>query len=65
MSVISINPEYSLSVRAIHILFNFLKNGNIVMELGNIDPKVFRRFKPNQMIVQNMGMETYIQSENS
>jgi len=29
VSIISINPEYKLSIKAIEILFNYLKNGII------------------------------------
>eukprot|EP00347_Sterkiella_histriomuscorum_P008751 403343892 len=54
VSIISINPEYKLSIRAIQILFNYLKN----------DPKVFKRFKPNKVIIKNMNMSTYVLSQN-
>jgi hypothetical protein len=50
VSVVSINPDYKLSIRAIAILFNYLKN----------DPQVFKRFKPNKMIIKNMNLAQFI-----
>jgi hypothetical protein len=52
VSIVSINHDYKLSVRAIGILFTYLKN----------DPKVFKRFKPNKAIVKNMNLSSYILS---
>lgn len=54
VSIVSINPEYKLSVRAVQVLFNYLKS----------DPKVFKRFKPNKAIVKNMNLSAYVLSSN-
>jgi hypothetical protein len=55
ISIISINPDYKLSARAVSILFTYLKN----------DPKVFKRFKPNKAIVKNMNLSAFVLSSNA
>ena len=67
MSIVSINPEYKLSIRAIGVLFNYLKNGmsiQLIICISLIDPKVFKRFKPNKAIVKNMNLSSYVLSTN-
>jgi hypothetical protein len=63
VSIVSINPEYRLSIRAIGVLFNYLKNG-MSPPVNITDPKVFKRFKPNKAIVKNMNMQLYVLSAN-
>lgn len=58
-----------MSVRAISILFTYLKNGKWLLSVKRfikyIDPKVFKRFKPNKTIVKNMNMSTYVLSSSA
>lgn len=49
-------------MRAIAVLFNYLKNGKgFKCERSfTLDPKVFKRFKPNKQIIKNMNLQLYV-----
>lgn len=56
---------YSLTILKMvtpHLLFVQIANNKQFVDF--IDPKVFKRFKPNKMIVKNMNMQPYILSNN-
>lgn len=63
VSIVSMNAEYRLSVRAVAILFNYLKNGNTTLSHNIfVDSKVFKRFKPSREMVKAMNMAIFILS---
>ena len=58
VSIISISHDYNLGIKSVGILFTYLKNGThspfMINDDWYIDPKVFRRFRPNKLIIKNM-----------
>lgn len=53
VSILSINTDYSSSVKALESLFTFLKN----------DPQVYARFKPDKTILMRINLDPFVSSK--
>lgn len=65
ISVVSLNYGNNLAIKALTILFTFLKNGYFLLSLYLVDQQVFSRFIPTIEIMKKMNIHKYLMSKAS
>jgi hypothetical protein len=53
VSILSINTDYSSSIKSLEALFTYLKN----------DPQVYARFKPDKTILMRINLDPFVNSQ--